>query len=372
MVQGRVELTRLLGRVWVLLTTCGILYTLSKMSIHTSVADAPSVNSKVGTLVSAGRELSCAPQCTNFIGARCEQLADLALGEPNCLLLARPSLFVAAVTEVVLGLPISGACNSSSTGGCSTTVPFDAEARNWGNDWPPTGYSMMGRVRLLNIRASIDDVNRNDIPGAIVELGVWRGGGMMLASAVNIESKVKRDIYLFDNFGKIESYKHHEDYLSVNVDAVKQGFETLHLMNHHIHFEVGLFQDTVPSWPRHRSIAVLRVDGNFYDSYQDAMYYLYESVEIGGIVIFDDIMSHEAVHEFWNDFTKDQNIGNTLHRIDFHSAWFRKSESITIDWQYFRAPRDAYKLSSTNCPAEIRKKSKGNCHSSWTQSTLIS
>jgi len=133
----------------------------------------------------------CAPQCSKSSRVGCEELSYLTPGEPNCLLLEKPSLFVSAITEIVLGLPISGACDKSSPGGCSNTISFDADARNWGTDWPPTGYSMMGRVRLLNIRASIDDVNRRKIPGAIVELGVWRGGGMMLASAINIEQRAK-------------------------------------------------------------------------------------------------------------------------------------------------------------------------------------
>lgn len=34
---------------------------------------------------------------------------------------------------------------------------------------------------------------------------------------------------------------------------------------------------------------MLRIDGNFYDSYQDALYYLYPLVPVGGWVIFDDI-----------------------------------------------------------------------------------
>ena len=41
----------------------------------------------------------------------------------------------------------------------------------------------------------------------------------------------------------------------------------------------------------YKSIAVLRVDGNFYDSYQDAMYYMYDFVSIGGIIIFIEYRS---------------------------------------------------------------------------------
>ena len=49
----------------------------------------------------------------------------------------------------------------------------------------------------------------------------------------------------------------------------------------------GLFNETTPAYARahpNRKIAVLRVDGNFYASYQSVMYALYEHVPVGGVV----------------------------------------------------------------------------------------
>jgi O-methyltransferase len=79
------------------------------------------------------------------------------------------------------------------------------------------------------------------------------------------------------------------------------------------------------------------VDGNFYGSYQDAMYNLYDKVPVGGIVIFDDVFSHRNVRKFWADFRKDQGITETLVRIDKHSGWFRKQREVTLDWSKFKA-----------------------------------
>ena len=91
------------------------------------------------------------------------------------------------------------------------------------------------------------------------------------------------------------------------------------------------------------------------------MYYMYESVPVGGIIIFDDVMTHVNVMRFWNDFKKEQQLEEELVRIDVGAAWFRKRKSVKLDWQFFRAAQDANKVrGKTTCPKHIT-----NCHSSW-------
>ena len=90
-------------------------------------------------------------------------------------------------------------------------------------------------------------------------------------------------------------------------------------------------------------IAVLRLDGNFYDSHQDALYALYEAVPVGGYVIFDDIRSHVAVKEAWADFCKDQGIVEKLELVDDtdpNGAWFKKSRAVVVDHAKRRPNRD--------------------------------
>ena len=65
-----------------------------------------------------------------------------------------------------------------------------------------------GMARLLNLRPAVEDVNNNQIPGAILEMGVWRGGGIMLAAAICEESGFNRPIYLYDAFDHIHAYSH--------------------------------------------------------------------------------------------------------------------------------------------------------------------
>ena len=312
----------------------------------------------------------CTPQCRNFkkrmsmVSRHAKRKCiELSVETHDCLLLGSPSPFVRYIVEAVLGSPLDGSCVKPD---CKFSMTYDEEGRAWGNDWPPFGYAMMGRARLLNFYASIAEVNRKEIPGEILELGVWRGGGMMLASAANIESDMKRGIHSFDAFDNIKEYNAADAFLSVKEEDVRYWFEKLGVMNEYVYFHVGLFKDTVPRWNPQQKIAVLRIDGNFYDSYQDAMYYLYGSVSVGGIVIFDDVINHPSVARFWNDFKNEQGLEITLNQIDAQSAWFRKPSDVTLDWKYFRAPQDANRENvRQECPEHIREKTFGRCHASW-------
>jgi len=260
------------------------------------------------------------------------------IADRECLRHTEPSPYVRLVAAVVVGLPSQGRCGGR---GCSKVVAYNEYERKFGNDWPPHGVTMIGKTRLANFRAAIEEVNRNGIAGAIVETGVWRGGACMLAAAVTRESSMpQRQIYLFDAFEAIGSYgKATAHFLDTSEKAVRDGFEALDLMSESIHFRKGLFKDTVPAWDA-GPIAVLRVDGNFYDSYQDALYYMYPSVPVGGIIIFDDVFSHASVMRAWEDFKKDQGLVEELNRIDLHSAWFRKVKDVEVDAALMHAPVD--------------------------------
>lgn len=258
----------------------------------------------------------------------------------SCLLYQAPSDFVKLVMNFVVGAPNQGKCAGQDCTGRAAYVEVD---RFYGNDWPPFGYTMIGKQRLENFRAAIHEVDRNKIPGAIIETGVWRGGAMIMAAAVTKESQSDRDLYLYDAFENIPGYGTDQNFLQNSQADVEQNFEWFSLRDKNIHFVKGLFRDTVPQWIKGMPIAVLRVDGNFYDSYSDIMYAMYEDVAVGGFVIFDDVMSHAAVMNFWLDFKKDQGIMEELNRIDKHSAWFRKRDAVQIDASRKHPPQDINK-----------------------------
>lgn len=298
------------------------------------------------TAVAANKNITNEPKCLLVFNNGGSQPRP---GDDKCLLDVGTSPYIDLLLKTMVGVPLGGSYNPTNVG---KLLKYNDRQRTYAQDYPPFGYTMIGKRRMDNLRASIEEVNRNGIEGDIVELGVWRGGAMMFAAGVGQESNHQRDIHLFDAFGTIDEYNSDghgdvkkRDFLSVPLNEVQEAFEYFNLDGPHIHYHVGLFKDTVPKWKKeypNRAIAVLRIDGNFYDSYQDAFYYLYENVPIGGIVILDDLSSYQpAVLRFWQDFVKDQGIVEEPVNIDGGAKWFRKKKHVTLDWSKFRPPQDA-------------------------------
>ena len=261
-----------------------------------------------------------------------------------------------------------GRCGGGA-GGCAlgSVQPFVAEDRRGGQDWPPVAHTMVGELRLQNVREAVEAVVRLGVPGDFAELGVWRGGVCVYAKAVldllcegrgapgiAEGGRGARDVIVFDAFEDIpgyESYGGITKYLSVSEELVRGAFEKYGVGTDGVVFVKGLFKDSLPGFREARikaggkPIAVLRVDGNFYDSHQDTLYYLYDFVPVGGVVIFDDY-THVEAREAWDDFQKDQGFDESVTKIelpDKNGAWFVKTRSVEVDFSKMRPARDCNK-----------------------------
>jgi len=231
-----------------------------------------------------------------------------------------------------------------------------------GTDWPGhepfmrshglcrIGETMVGRLRMQNIYDAVIDVTSKPVPGDFAELGVWRGGATIFAKALfDMLGETDRRVHVFDAFASMPGYKGNAEFLHNDVEDVRSSFRNYGVLDDRVTWQVGLFKDTVPQFAARcqtdgTKLAVLRIDGNFYDSYQDALYYLYPLVPVGGWVIFDDIRSHPAVARCWQDFQRDQGFSETIIPIDVHSAYFVKTTDVTVDMGKMHAPQDANKI----------------------------
>ena len=116
------------------------------------------------------------------------------------------------------------------------------------------------------------------------------------------------------------------------------------LLDENVHFHKGLFQKSCPAFHAANpdtKIAVLRVDGNFYSSYQDVLYALYDHIPIGGFVIFDDVNagSDHGVMRAWKDFKAEQGLPEELIPVSKDTAFFRKTvlpAGGKVDMKFFR------------------------------------
>lgn len=178
---------------------------------------------------------------------------------------------------------------------------FDQRARAEGLDWPEEGETMIGLKRLQNLQDCITDVVRQNIPGDLIETGVWRGGAAIFMRAVlKALGDKERIVWLADSFAglpppspdlypadKGADFHLSNDVLGVSLEDVKANFARYELLDDRVRFLKGWFKDTLPTAPIDK-LSVLRLDGDLYESTMTALESLYPKLSIGGYAIVDD------------------------------------------------------------------------------------
>jgi hypothetical protein len=104
---------------------------------------------------------------------------------------------------------------------------------------------------------------------------------------------------------------------------VRRNFTRYDLLDDQVKFLPGWFRDTLPKAPI-KQLAVLRLDGDLYESTMDALVPLYPKLTPGGFVIIDDYnlsMCEKAVH----DYRKKMGINEEIIPIDDAGVYWRKT-----------------------------------------------
>jgi O-methyltransferase len=212
---------------------------------------------------------------------------------------------------------------------------FEPLYREEGLDWPSTALTMVGRRRLHNFRVLIECALDEGIPGDILEAGVWRGGASILARAVLASHGVTdRRIIVADSFEGLpppndqfpadagaDFHTHPE--LAVPLEHVRTNFERFSLLDEQVVFLKGWFRDTMPRVDA-KALAVLRLDGDMYESTIVPLSHLFDRVSTGGWVIVDDYQIMAPCRKAVRDFFDHRRIRPRLHRIDHVGVYFRK------------------------------------------------
>ena len=214
---------------------------------------------------------------------------------------------------------------------------FNPQLREYGGDWPSIAHTMIGEKRLANVRNLVESVIRKGIEGDLIETGVWRGGSCILMRAVLNAYCVKdRCVWLADSFEGLpppnkekypadaDSAFHTFPELIISLEQVKQNFENYGLLDDQVKFLKGWFKDTLPNAPIQK-LALLRLDGDMYESTMDALLALYDKVSVGGYVIIDDYNVVEACKSAVHDFLSERNLSPTFVGIDGVGIYWKVS-----------------------------------------------
>ena len=215
--------------------------------------------------------------------------------------------------------------------------PFNENKRDLGLDWPATAETMVGARRLASLQQCVEVVLDENIPGDLIECGVWRGGASILMRAVlAAHGDEKRSVWLADSFAGVPppnaaQYSADKDLrldLSAHVLAVPQAtvesnFKRFGLLDERVRFLPGWFKDTLLSAPI-ESIAVLRLDGDLYESTIQALDALYPRLSIGGFCIIDDYHAIDACRKAVTDYRQQRKISDEITDIDGTGVFWRK------------------------------------------------
>ncbi len=217
------------------------------------------------------------------------------------------------------------------------SVRFDPQARLEGRDWPADAETMVGSLRLAQLRLAVETVVAERIPGDLIETGVWRGGSCILMKAVlSALGDQARTVWLADSFQGLPKPEPDKfpadaedrhwmwDDLRISEATVRGNFSRYGLLDERVRFLVGWFQDTLPTAPIER-LAILRLDGDMYSSTMDAITALYPRLSQGGYCIVDDHGAVPACAQAIADFRSAQGIRDPLEKIDWTGVFWRKS-----------------------------------------------
>jgi len=216
---------------------------------------------------------------------------------------------------------------------------FDPERREYGEDWPSIAYTMVGLKRLDNVQNAIRQVVDEGIPGDIVECGVWRGGCAIFAkAALRCYGANDRILWAADSFQGMpkpnpDKYSadtsapdlSNSEYLEASLEAVRANFQRFDLLDENVRFLKGWFGQTLPTAPIDR-IAVLRADGDLYESTMDILVNLYDRMSPGGFVIIDDYHSWPECKKAVDEFRGSRDIRAPLEPIDRMAVFWRVSD----------------------------------------------
>ena len=212
--------------------------------------------------------------------------------------------------------------------GSSTTFSF--------RNYVEFSHSMIGTKRMKNIEDCLDTVRVDGVPGDLVETGVWRGGAAVFMRAyLEAYGMDGRVVWAADSFEGLPVPTHPADQgfdfsagvaptLAVSMGEVQSVFARYGLLDERVKFLKGWFKDTLPGAPI-GDIALLRLDGDLYESTWDALSALYDKVASGGYVLVDDYGDFLPCRRAVDEFRAQRNIVEPINAVDWTGIFWRKA-----------------------------------------------
>jgi hypothetical protein len=198
-------------------------------------------------------------------------------------------------------------------------------------------FTMTSRERMAALINAVTHVTQNGIAGDIAECGVWRGGSMMIVALTLLaQGDRSRSLYLFDTFEGMSAPTADDKSLDgvpadvqlegaprgigiwcyASLDDVRTNILSTGYPKEKILLIKGKVEETIP---RHipSSLALLRLDTDWYESTKHELTHLYPLLQTNGILILDDYGHWQGSKKAVDEYFKEHGGNVYLHRIDY-------------------------------------------------------
>jgi hypothetical protein len=236
--------------------------------------------------------------------------------------------------------------------------------------------------RMSRVEQLYQNIREQNIPGDLMECGVWRGGmTMWMKALLKAHNDEGRKVIVSDSFNGVpnamrqkadtkmyantpewerqadidqwggsvsetglDGKPKEKNLLTVEQELVTDNFKRFNLLDDGVKFITGYFNDTLPNAEAYgvNQLALLRVDGDLYSSTMDVLDNLYDKVSPGGYVIFDDWplpQSKMAIHDFFNKRNLDEKLLVTGPRLTPERRKDENDHDNINEQAYFQKPK---------------------------------
>jgi len=198
-------------------------------------------------------------------------------------------------------------------------------------------FTMTSTERIIASMQAARHVVEAGIPGDIVECGVWRGGNMLaMALVLGRLGDTGRSLYLYDTFERMSEptasdvavhgesaqelfdglQKSKEGWCRASLEPVRATMSLAPYPADRVRYVRGRVEDTIPGTVP-ESIAVLRLDTDWYESTRHELEHLYPRLSRGGLLMIDDYGHWQGARRATDEFLRTAAPGAFLHRIDY-------------------------------------------------------
>jgi O-methyltransferase len=181
-------------------------------------------------------------------------------------------------------------------------------------------------------------VVEHNIPGDMVECGVFQGGSsMIVALTLKNLNDFERKLYLYDTYtgmtkpGKEDTNYRNEDVEGIwrnhqrenyntwayaPLEEVKKNLCSTGYPKENIKFIKGMVEETIPNVIPDK-IAILRLDTDWYESTYHELLHLFPRLSMHGVMLLDDYGCLKGARKATDQYLHENNIKILLNRIDY-------------------------------------------------------